>query len=203
MADYYISKMTRPHWCRALALLTVSIAACRDQAPFHATVIADPLPAAALRSVDSRDNEFDLRNETGKVALVYFGYTHCPDVCPTTLADFARARLLLTAKERVAVRFVFVSVDPDRDTPAEAERYAQRFDSSFVGLAPRAAELDSVKTAWGFAVQRESMPGMASEGYGVTHPAGVFVIDREGRVRMVFSPATKPDDIASDLRRLM
>ena len=146
---------------------------------------------------------FDLGAEKGRTVLVYFGYTHCPDLCPTTLADFARARSMLNAKQRGAMRFVFVSVDPERDTPAVAHEYVLRFDSSFVGLAPSAAQLDSIKTAWGFAVQRDSMPGMQAGGYGVTHPAGVFVIDREGRVRLVFSPATKPDDIASDLKRMM
>jgi protein SCO1/2 len=198
--------MIRTPLRRLLALAVVTLAACREPAPFHATVIADPLPAPALRLRDSRDGTFDLRAENGRTVLVYFGYTHCPDVCPTTLADFARARGALNARQRDGVRFVFVSVDPERDTPAVAREYVQRFDSSFVGLAPSAAQLDSIKTAWGFTVERDSMPGMPgmqAGGYGVTHPAGVFVIDREGRVRLVFAPATKPDDIASDLKRMM
>ncbi|HVT37598.1 MAG TPA: SCO family protein [Gemmatimonadaceae bacterium] len=186
-----------------IALAVVTVAGCREPAPFHATVIADPLLAPALRLRDSRERTFDLGAEKGRMVLVYFGYTHCPDVCPTTLADFARARRTLNARQRDAVRFVFVSVDPERDTPAVAQEYVQRFDSSFVGLAPGAAQLDSIKTAWGFTVERDSMPGMKADVYGVTHPAGVFVIDREGRVRLVFAPATKPDDIASDLKRML
>jgi protein SCO1/2 len=203
------SGMIRTLLLHFLALAVVMLPACREPAPFHATVIADPLPAAALRLRDSRERTFDLRAEKGKVVLVYFGYTHCPDVCPTTLADLARARGALSARQRDGVRFVFVSVDPERDTPAVTEAYVQRFDSSFVGLAPSAAQLDSIKTAWGFTVERDSTPGMAGMSgmqvgaYGVTHPAGVFVIDRQGRVRLVFSPATKPDDIASDLKRMM
>ena len=135
--------------------------------------------------------------------LVYFGYTHCPDICPTTLADFARARRLLDAKQRGALRFAFVSVDPGRDTPAVTEEYAWQFDSTFVGLAPTATQLASIKKAWGFAVERDSMPGMAHEGYGVSHPAGVFLVGRDGRVRMVFAPGTNPRDLAADLKRLM
>jgi protein SCO1/2 len=189
-----------------LALAVVTLPACREPAPFHATIIADPLPAPALRLRDSQDRTFDLGAEKGRTVLVYFGYTHCPDLCPTTLADVARARSMLAARQRGTVRFVFVSVDPERDTPPATQEFVQRFDSSFVGLAPSAAQLDSIKSAWGFTVERDSMPGMPgmqAGAYGVSHPAGIFVIDREGRVRLVFSPATQPNDIASDLKRMM
>jgi protein SCO1/2 len=195
--------MTLASTWRVLSLAVVAVSACREQAPFHATVIADPLPAPVLRLADSRGGVFELGAERGRTVLVYFGYTHCPDVCPTTLADFARARRGLTEKQRSTMRFVFVSVDPDRDTPAITEKYVRQFDSTFVGLAPTAAQLDSIKTAWGFMVERDAMPGMKHDEYGVTHPAGVFMVDREGKVRMVFSPATKPDDLLADLKRVL
>jgi protein SCO1/2 len=146
---------------------------------------------------------FDLGAEKGRTVFVYFGYTHCPDVCPATLADFARARRTLPAKLRNAMRLVFVSVDPERDTPAATEKYVWQFDSTFVALVPSVAQLDSIKTAWGFAMERDSMPGMKHEEYGIAHPAGVFMVDREGRVRMVFGPAMKPEDLAADLRRIL
>ena len=176
-------------------------AACGENAPLHGTSIPDPLMAPALVLRDSRGRAFDLAAERGRVVLLYFGYTHCPDVCPTTLADFSRARRILAKGE--GMRFVFVSVDPARDTPATTESYAWQFDSTFVGLAPTTAQLDSIKTAWGFAVERDSMPGMKSGEYGVSHPAGVFFIDRDGRVRFVFAPGTKSEDLAADLKRLM
>jgi len=131
--------------------------------------------------------------------MMYFGYTHCPDVCPATLADWARVKKALGSAAD-GVRFVFVSVDPDRDTPQVARAYAQQFDVSFIGLAPTPMQVDSLKAAWGFAVMRDSTPDMKKGEYGVTHPAGSFAIDRAGRIREIFPPETKADDIAADLR---
>src|SRR3990172_2771424 len=169
-----------------LLAFACALAACRESTPLHGTAVPGDQVAPALRLHDSRGNAFDLAAERGRTVMVYFGYTHCPDVCPTTLADFAQARRRLGAK-RDRPRFVFESVDPERDTPP--------------GPAPTAAQLDTIKTAWGFAVVREEMPGMS--GYGVTHPAGVFLIDRGGRVRFVFAPGTRGDELAADLKRLM
>lgn len=180
----------------------MAIGACREQAPFHGTLISDPLPAPALRVRGSGGQLFDLASEKGKRVLVYFGYTHCPDVCPTTLADFARANRSLETKRREGTRFVFVSVDPARDTPVATELYVRQFDPAFVGLAPTAVELDSIKAAWGFAVERDSMPGMRHDEYALSHPAGVFAIDKEGRVRLVIPPASKPDELVADLNQL-
>lgn len=184
----------------ALLAVACALAACRDSAPLHGTAVSGGQMAPALRLHDSRGNAFDLAAERERTVLLYFGYTHCPDVCPTTLADFAKARRLLGAK-RDRLRFVFVSVDPERDTPASTESYAWQFDSTFVGLAPTAAQLDTIKASWGFAVAKEEMPGMT--GYGVTHPAGVFLVDRGGRVRFVFAPGTTGEELAADLKRLM
>ncbi len=165
-------------------------------------VIENPLPAATFAVRDARGSVFDLAAQKGKPLLLYFGYTHCPDVCPQTLGDFARARRL-AGGAAATVPFVFVSVDPERDTPTTADAYAKQFDSTFVGLVPPRTQLDSIKSVWGFAVERDSMPGMKAGEYGVTHPAGVFFIDRDGKVEFIFAPDTKPKDIATDLRRLM
>ncbi|MFI5311750.1 MAG: SCO family protein [Gemmatimonadales bacterium] len=197
--------MMKPRHSRraAMAAALVSaamVAACGRQAPLHGMSVADAQAAPALVLRDSKGQLFDLAAERGKAVLVFFGYTHCPDVCPTTLADFARARRILGVKPE-RLRLVFVSVDPERDTPALTESYAWQFDSTFTGLAPTAAQLDTIKGAWGFAVEKETMPGMA--GYGVTHPAGVFFVDRDGKVRFVFAPGTKGEDLAADLRRLL
>ena len=181
------------------AVLSMALA-CGKDAPMHGMSLPEPQAAPALVLHDSKGRVFDLATERGKAVLLFFGYTHCPDVCPTTLAEFARARrsLRLSADR---LRFVFVSVDPERDTPALTESYVWQFDSTFTGFAPTAAQLDTIKAAWGFAVAKEEMPGMS--GYGVTHPAGVFFIDRNGKVRFVFAPGTKSDDLAVDLKRLL
>ena len=183
-----------------LAGALVVAAACGREAPTHGMSIPDPQPAPALVLHDSRGQAFDLSAQRGRAVLLFFGYTHCPDVCPATLADFARARRTLRLTDD-RLRFVFVSVDPERDTPALAQSYAWQFDSTFTGFAPTAAQLDTIKATWGFSVGKEEMPGMA--GYGVMHPAGVFFIGRDGKMRFVFAPGTKSDDLAADLKRLL
>jgi protein SCO1/2 len=186
----------------ALIALTALAAGCGGGVPLHGMVIDPPQEAPIVRVTDADGAIFDLDKERGaRSVLIYFGYTHCPDVCPATLADWARAKKVLGGAAD-GVRFVFVSVDPERDSPPIARDYARQFDPSFVGLAPTAAQVDSLKTAWGFAVMRDSTPEMKKGEYGVMHPAGSFVIDRAGRIREIFPPDTKADDIAADLRRI-
>jgi protein SCO1/2 len=188
---------------RAFAVVaTVTAAACSSKPPEHGTLIQDPEPAPALRLADAAGKPFDLAAQHGRMTFVYFGYTHCPDACPTTLTDWARARALLGAKAP-AVHMVFVSVDPARDTPEITAHYARQFDSTFTGLVASGAQLDSIKTAWGFAVEHEEMPGMKPDQYGVAHPAGVYFVDGDGKMKFVFAPGSKPEEIASDLKRLM
>jgi protein SCO1 len=184
------------------AAAALATSACSSKPPEHGTLIENPEPAPALRLTDAAGQPFDLAAQHARMTFVYFGYTHCPDACPTTLTDWARARALL-GSARTAVHFVFVSVDPARDTPAMAARYARQFDSTFTGLVASPAQLDSVKAAWSFAVEREDMPGMKPDEYGVAHPAGVYFVDGDGRMKFVFAPGSKPEEIASDLKRLM
>jgi|SRR5579862_2865230 len=205
MGSTTFNMMTHPATVRAISLLaftvvSASAAACERKAPQHGMVVTDaqPAPALALRDADGR--AFDVAAERGHTVLLYFGYTHCPDVCPATLADFARAHRML-GRDGNRMHFVFVSVDPERDTPAVAASYARQFDSTFTGLAASAADVEAIKAAWGFAVAKEEMPGMA--GYGVSHPAGVFVIDRDGKLRFVFAPGTTAEDLAADLKLLL
>jgi protein SCO1/2 len=185
----------------ALALAALAaVAACRAAPPLHGTSVGDPLPAAPLRAAGADGRSYDLASEKGHLVLLYFGYTHCPDICPATLADWARARRALGPKAE-AVRFIFVSVDPERDTPAIALAYARQFDSTFVGIAPTAVELEAVKKAWGIAAFKE--PTGTEGGYGVAHPAQAFLLDREGRVTLMYPPGTKAEDLASDIRRVL
>ena len=176
---------------------------CSSKPPEHGTLIDGPQAAPLLHLTDAAGRPFDLAAQQGKRTFLYFGYTHCPDACPTTLTDWARAKSLLGAQGS-AIQFVFVSVDPERDTPQISAAYARQFDSAFIGLTAAAgAQLDSVKTSWSFAVERDEMPGMKMGEYGVSHPAGVYFIDRDGKFKFVFAPGSKPEELASDLKRLM
>jgi protein SCO1/2 len=185
----------------AVAVLAAA-AGCRGKPPEHGTLIEDAQPAPPLHLTDAQGRAFDLAAQHGKLTFVYFGYTHCPDACPTTLTDWARAKALLGEKAP-AIHFVFVSVDPERDTPEIAQHYARQFDSTFTGLVATTAQVETVKNVWGFAVERDEMPGMKMGEYGVSHPAGVYFVDGDGKLKFVFAPGSKPEEIASDLKRLM
>src|SRR5450759_258239 len=101
-------------------------------------------PAVVALAATSSGRPYELAADTGKLVLLYFGYTHCPDYCPMMLTDWARVKRDLGAKAD-GIRFVFVSVDPDRDTPQLTERFVRDFDPSFIGLAPTVTELETIK----------------------------------------------------------
>ncbi|MBA3854603.1 MAG: SCO family protein [Gemmatimonas sp.] len=158
---------------------------------------ADPAPALAFTAADGQ--RFDLAAERGKVVMLYFGYTHCPDVCPTTLSDWARAKRALGA-DTTNIRFVFVSMDPDRDTPDLALKYARQFDPAFIGLTGSTQELEDLKKRWSIAAYPEGDPRDGF--YTVAHPAHTFVVDRQGRLRVMFEPGVTGEELAKDLRKL-
>jgi protein SCO1/2 len=147
----------------ALAVLAaVAAGACDQLRPprFHGAAIEPPQPAPALRlpvAAATPRHTFDLARATAdsaRAALVFFGYTHCPDVCPTTLHDWVRVKRALGA-DSARVRFAFVTVDPERDTPAAVARYVAAIDPGFVGLAGTRADVDAVQREWGVASFRD------------------------------------------------
>ncbi len=184
---------------RTCLLLLVASCASPD---FNGIVLDPPDPAPRLRLADSTGAAFDLSVEKGKVVLVFFGYTHCPDVCPTTLLDWRRASDSL-GKKAAGVRFVFVSVDPERDTPAIAQRYAARFAPSFIGATGSRAEIDALLADWKLAAFRDGPPGEPAATYTVSHPSQVFVIDRDGKLRLMHRAGLTPAQIAADIRALL
>lgn len=184
---------------RILLLSSLLLAGCGAQLE-RGVVIEDADPAPALSFASADGQRFDLASEKGKVVLLYFGYTHCPDVCPTTLSDWARAKRALGA-DTTGLRFVFVSMDPERDTPALTQAYAKQFDASFVGVTGSNAELEDLKKRWSIAAYPEGDP--RSGVYTVAHPAHTFVVDRQGRLRVLFEPGVSGEELANDLRKLL
>lgn len=164
---------------------------------FEPAVYDPPSPAPTLDSlVDSAGRPFSLDDLRGRVVLVTFGYTHCPDVCPTTLAV---ARAVLRARPDAA-RVVFVSVDPARDTAAELAGYLHYFEAPIVGLTGDPATVEAVARAWGVTVvfgERD-----AAGNYPVTHSAGTYVVDGEGRLRFLYPYGTPADVLVAAVDRL-
>ncbi len=187
----------RTHWLLAVAM-TLTVAACAER-PWHGIVLdpASPAPPLVTRRADG--SALTLASAKGSAVVLYFGYTHCPDVCPTTMADWTRAKRALGG-DTTGLRFVFVSVDPGRDTPASAQAYARQFEPAFTGTAVTDAELAMIVRDWGIAAYPEGDP--RTRDYTVAHPAHTFVVDAEGRLRLMIPPGVKGEQIAEDLRRL-
>jgi len=120
----------------------------------------------------------------GRPAAVFFGFTHCPDVCPTTLARLAKLRRQLGQGDD-ALSIVFVSVDPERDTPAELQTYLSLFDTPVVGLTGTPAQIEQVKKQFGVFSRKVEQPG---GGYSVDHTAAVILLDRNGQFVATLSP---------------
>ena len=206
---------------RLLAALVLALPACgavrdaQDAAyEWHGTPMDPAREAPPLTLTAGGGRPFDLAAERGKVTLVFFGYTRCPDICPTTLADWARARAALGA-DTAGVRFVFVSVDPERDPPAAADAYAKRFHPSFVGVSGTPGEVGVVTGRWGILAAPEpaaaadphaghtpDTPG-APAGATLAHTARTFLVDQDGRLRALYPQGTAPAGLAADLRHLL
>lgn len=166
----------------------------------HGTVMDPPSAAPPLVAAgDTSVPAWSLKDVAGRTTLLFFGYTSCPDVCPTVLADWARAKRAL-GSDTADYAFVFVAVDPARDSPEKTRRHARQFDAGFLGVALSDAEVATVTRDWGFAVYPEGDPRQPN--YTVAHPAHAFVVDRRGRLRLMLRPGVRGEDIASDLRRI-
>jgi protein SCO1 len=141
-----------------------------------------------------------LADYRGKVVVIFFGFTQCPDVCPTTLSDLAEVRKRLGADaERLQV--IFVTIDPERDTPAVLTQYVPGFDPSFVALYGTPEQIAA--TAKEFKIFYQKVPGKTATSYTMDHTAGSYVIDKDGRVRLFIRHGASVDEIVSDLKKLL
>jgi protein SCO1/2 len=134
--------------------------------------------------------------------LLTFGYTNCPDVCPTVLAELAQVRVRL-GRDAGRVQVVYVSVDPERDTAARLRAYVDLFDTTFVGVTGSTAHLEPVWKAYGVSIVRREIPGAGPQAYAVHHTASVYVVDTDGRLRVMAPFGTPVDDLVHDVRVLL
>jgi protein SCO1 len=165
------------------------------------TVLAPPRPLPAMQFVDHRGEVFDNARMQGRWSLLFFGFTHCPDVCPMTLGVLAQVEKGLAAlppAERPHV--VLISVDPERDSPQQLAQYVAHFSPSFVGATAPRASIDEFTRSIGVPV---AITPTGEGGYTVDHSAAVFVINPDGALRALFSPPLAPATLEADLRQLI
>ena len=188
----------------ALVVLASAITGCGIDSPkLHGTVLEPPLSATDYALTDQDGQTTRLSDFRGSPVLLFFGYTHCPDVCPLTLAHFKQIRSTLGA-DGARVRFVFVTVDPERDTPARIKEYLANFDPSFVGLTASPETLAQVYRAFGITVAN-SQPSAYSPHHvsnSVDHTRSVFLLDDQGKVRVIYAGIAW-QDIASDVHSFL
>jgi protein SCO1/2 len=158
------------------------------------TWLPRPKPLADFRLTDTTGRAFT-RRDLGGPTLVFFGFTHCPDVCPTTLMKLAQVRQRAELK---GLRVLFVSVDPQRDTPAVLGTYVHAFDPAFLGLSGDPQAILALAANFGVAVNRVELPG---GDYTMDHSVVLFLLDARARLVAIFTPPFEVAALAADLRR--
>ncbi len=169
---------------------------------FRGTTYAEPFPVAApIELAQAKGEIFRLSDQRGKIVLLFFGYTSCPDVCPTTMGEMKQVVDAL-GKAGDSVQVVFISVDPEHDTSEKMQAYVDHFNKNFIGLSGSMDELQPIWDAYG--IYREANQTDASAmGYIVDHTARVMLIDADGNLRLSYGFQTPVEDIVHDIRILL
>lgn len=188
-------------WLLAL-VATGLLAGCQrnEPLPFRLTQVSGHMPDLDFRLTDDNGKAVTAADYRGKVVLLYFGYTHCPDVCPLTLAHLHVVMQRLGALADGA-RILFVSVDPARDTPAVMHAYVNAFDKRATGLTGKARDVEALVKRYRASFSRE--PATADGVYEVSHSSAIYIFDRRGQARLLATPADNQDDIVHDLHLLL
>jgi len=181
----------------------LALAGCQPapQSPvFQATDITGAAFARDFRLTDHNGRIRTLADFRGKVVAIFFGYTHCPDVCPTTLSDFAAA-LKLLGGQAGRVQVIFVTLDPQRDTPEILKQFVPAFNPSFLGMYTDADTLKGLAKEYKVVYQKTSIK--AADDYLIDHSAGTYVYDPKGHLRLLMPYGSSPEAIAHDLNALL
>jgi protein SCO1/2 len=185
-----------------LSLTAAVLLACSPQQNFKNVDITGSKAFGTDFSLLDPDGKVrTLADFKGKVVLMFFGYTQCPDVCPTTLTEMQQVMTLL-GPQADKVQVLFVTVDPERDTAAILKQYVPAFDSRFLGLRP-ADEAALEKVTKDFKVYYQKVPGMSSGSYTMDHMAGSYAFDPEGHLRLYIKHAQGAETLAQDLKELL
>jgi protein SCO1 len=197
----------------ALACIMAAVAACggsnsktsptaANQSPYDGIGISPNVPRPALVLNDTSGQPYDLKKQTdGQLTLVYVGYTHCPDICPTLMADIAATLKAMPADQAAKVKVVFITSDPDRDTGSVLRKWLDVFNTSFIGLVPTQAQLAAVTTALIMPPIQKEDTGTAN--YGVSHAAYVMAFTQDNLSHLVYPEGVTRDDWAHDIPKLL
>ena len=186
-----------------ITLLIIFVAACKptvDQTGFSATDISGADFAKTFNLTDHTGKPRTLEDFKGKVVALFFGYTHCPDVCPTTMTDLKQSMKLL-GDDANEVQVLFITLDPERDTQELLAQYVPNFDSRFVGLYGTSEQTAAVTKE--FKIFASKVENSGKSGYTIDHSAGLYLYDKSGKIRLYVDYGTKPEVLAADIKKLL
>ena len=185
-----------------LVFLGIALSACSPQPSFKNVDITGSKAFGTDFSLLDLDGKVrTLADFKGKAVVMFFGYTQCPDICPTTLTEMQQVMTLL-GPQADKVQVLFVTVDPERDTAAILKQYVPAFDSRFLGLRP--ADPGALeKVTKDFKIYYKKVPGTSPGSYTMDHTAGSYAFDPEGRLRLYIKHAQGPETLAQDLKELL
>jgi protein SCO1/2 len=185
----------------AAGMLSVALAGCGDDKPaFKGSDVTGTHLGRDMAMTDAAGQTRTLADYRGKVVVVYFGYTHCPDVCPTSMAELAQVMTQLQDDAK-KVRVIMISVDPKRDTPAIVDHYAKAFNPSFIGLSGTPGQL--AQTAKSFKAYYSKEPAKSPGQYAMDHSSMFYIIDQKGEARVIINSTVPPDVVANDIKLLL
>lgn len=185
----------------AMPLTAGFLTACSPDKPqFKSVDLTGADYAQGFSLTDQNGRVRTLKDFSGKVVLVFFGYTQCPDVCPTTMAEMAQVKQML-GPDGDRLQAIFITVDPERDTPEMLKGYMGNFDPTFLALRPTLAELPEVAKA--FKIYYKKAEGKTPGSYSMDHSAGSYVFDGKGRIRLYSRYGAGAEALASDIKLLL
>ena len=167
---------------------------------FHGAVYQPPIAASEVVLKQADGQEFRLSGQNGRLVLLFFGFTHCTEICPLTMANLTQMFSQLGENSK-KVQVVFISVDPERDTPEITQQYASGYNSTFLGLSGSLADLQKVWSDYG--IYRELGKPDANGNYEVTHSDRVLLIDQNGSLRLSYASDVSWQDMLSDIQILL
>lgn len=185
-------------WLLPVAV-SVALAGC-DSANWHGTDISETMPPLDFHLVDENSETVTAEDYAGKTTLLFFGFTHCPDVCPTSLARMTAAIKQIDEPLRDDIQVLFVSVDPSRDTPDVMQEYTDVFGPQFIGLTGDKADIDAVTNRYRATYEYGEKDEHGN--YDVSHTSAIYAFDSDGDARLLMRESDSLDSMVADLTRL-
>lgn len=173
-----------------------------DNSHSKKTIIGNDRPVGGDFSMQSPDGLKQLSDYQGKLVLLYFGYTYCPDICPTNLANLSVAYRGLTEQQQKQLQILFVSVDPERDTPARLQEYVNYFEANMVGLTHSPQVIAEVANRYGVVYAKVDDPNNGTN-YAVDHSAFTYIVDQNGELQGQLPHATTPDQFIETINKYL